>query len=192
MTSISPRKSPRQQRSRETVAVLLEAAAQILEAQGLAGFNTNAVAARAGVSVGSIYQYFPDKAALMAALIRRESARFELTFGQALAQADGFDLRAALEALVAAAVAHQTARPNLAQILDLEERRLGLENESAALSQTTLSRLEHVLGTRGVAEARIAARDLLNMARGMIDGALADAPEDLTRRIVKAAMGYLA
>lgn len=46
------------------LATLLEAAAQVLEAKGLEGFNTNAVAERAGVSIGSLYQYFPSKDAL--------------------------------------------------------------------------------------------------------------------------------
>lgn len=192
LTPITPRKHPAQQRSRQTVETVLEAAAQVLEAGGLAAFNTNAVAARAGLSVGSIYQYFPDKAALMAALIRRETARFELTFSKALADTAGLSLPEALARLVAAAVSHQTARPNLARILDLEERRLGIETESAVHSETTLSGLEQFLAARGAPDARTAARDLLNMARGMIDGGLDDAPDDLSRRIVRAAAGYLA
>jgi AcrR family transcriptional regulator len=63
------RKVPVQQRSRATVAVILEAAARVLEQRGHAGFSTNHVAKRAGVSIGSIYQYFTDKNALLAALV---------------------------------------------------------------------------------------------------------------------------
>jgi len=62
---VQPRKSPRQARSRETRRAILEAAARVLRAEGPAAFNTNRVAEVAGVSVGSLYQYFPNKAALL-------------------------------------------------------------------------------------------------------------------------------
>ena len=65
------RRIPRQSRAEETVAAILEGAAQVLEAGGLAGFTTNAVAERAGVSIGTLYQYFDDKAALLRAVAER-------------------------------------------------------------------------------------------------------------------------
>lgn len=67
--------SPRQQRSLATVDVILEAAAQVLELAGENGFNTNAIADRAGVGIGSIYRYFPDKHAILVEMGRREMAR---------------------------------------------------------------------------------------------------------------------
>ncbi|CAN7532930.1 TetR/AcrR family transcriptional regulator [Phenylobacterium sp. LjRoot164] len=67
------RKTPRQQRARDSVDVVLEAAAQVLEATGEAGFNTNAVAERAGVSIGTLYRYFPDKRSILQALALRET-----------------------------------------------------------------------------------------------------------------------
>ncbi|WP_394761788.1 TetR/AcrR family transcriptional regulator [Phenylobacterium sp.] len=187
-----PRKSPRQQRSRQTVEVVLEAAAHILEDGGLARFNTNAVAARAGVSVGSIYQYFPDKDAVMTALIRREAARFDGALERALAGAADLPLDDAIGGLIAVAVRHQTERPNLARILDLEERRLGLEEQAEAATAAALNRLTAFLETRGVWEPAVSAADLLNLARGMIDGALGDDPADLSRRVRRAILGYLA
>lgn len=66
------RRRPRQARSRATWEAIVEAAAQILERRGPAGFNTNEVAERAGVSIGTLYQYFADKHALLAAAARRE------------------------------------------------------------------------------------------------------------------------
>jgi AcrR family transcriptional regulator len=65
------RKEPRQERARATVEAILEAAARILDRQGWGGFTTNAVAEVAGVSIGSLYQYFPNKLALVEAILRR-------------------------------------------------------------------------------------------------------------------------
>jgi AcrR family transcriptional regulator len=62
---ISSRKRPKQARSTDLVAAILEAAAQVLAREGAARFTTARVAERAGVSVGSIYQYFPNKAAIL-------------------------------------------------------------------------------------------------------------------------------
>jgi AcrR family transcriptional regulator len=66
------RRSPRQARSRATWEAIVEAAAQVLERDGAAAFSTGAVAERAGVSIGTLYQYFPDKQAILAAAARRE------------------------------------------------------------------------------------------------------------------------
>ena len=68
------RRRPKQARSRATWEAIVEAAAQVLERRGAEGFNTNAVAERAGVSIGTLYQYFADKQALLLAAARREVA----------------------------------------------------------------------------------------------------------------------
>jgi len=68
-----PRKKPRQRRSQETVAAILEATARVLRAEGLEGASTNKIAKVAGVSVGSLYQYFPNKQALVVALAHQHS-----------------------------------------------------------------------------------------------------------------------
>ena len=67
----APRKIPRQGRSRETVDVIVEAAAHLLASRGWAASTTNHIAARAGVSIGSLYKYFPNKAAILAEVARR-------------------------------------------------------------------------------------------------------------------------
>ncbi len=66
-----PRKQPVQSRSKATVEVVLEAAAQVFESGGYNGANTNLIARRAGVSIGSLYQYFPGKDAILYALMKR-------------------------------------------------------------------------------------------------------------------------
>src|SRR5687767_12113515 len=69
-----PRRQPRQARALATRAAIFEATAQILEAEGEAGFNTNRVAERAGVSIGTLYQYFGSKQAILAAMAREWNA----------------------------------------------------------------------------------------------------------------------
>ena len=71
--STKPRKNPLQERSRRTRDDILVAAARVLAREGLPRFNTNRVAEVAGVSVGSLYQYFPNKEALLCELQRRET-----------------------------------------------------------------------------------------------------------------------
>lgn len=63
--SVSSRKQPQQARSNELVAAILDAAIQVLVKEGAQRFTTARVAERAGVSIGSLYQYFPNKAAIL-------------------------------------------------------------------------------------------------------------------------------
>src|SRR5579871_4413597 len=65
------RKEPRQARSRATVEAIIRAGARVLGARGMDGFTTNETADVAGVSIGSLYQYFPDKLSLIDAIRRR-------------------------------------------------------------------------------------------------------------------------
>ena len=73
---VSSRKAPQQARSNDLVAAVLDAAIQVLEAEGAQRFTTARVAERAGVSVGSLYQYFPNKAAI---LFRLQSDEWQRT-----------------------------------------------------------------------------------------------------------------
>src|SRR5689334_3047576 len=82
-----PRKQPRQARSQHMVETILEATARILAERGYVGTNTNLVAERAGVSVGSLYQYFPNKKSLVAALHERYAAQMERAIDTVLARA---------------------------------------------------------------------------------------------------------
>ena len=72
---LEARKAPKQARSLVTVQAILTAGARVLARESLAGFNTNRIAEVAGVSVGSLYQYFPNKAALAYGIPRMERAR---------------------------------------------------------------------------------------------------------------------
>lgn len=107
LMSVAPRKSAKQQRSRFTIEALLEATARIVAQVGLDRATTNRIAEVAGVSIGSLYQYFPGKEALLAALIERE-ARADL----ATVRATLHEHRARpLVEIIERTVAHYVARP---------------------------------------------------------------------------------
>ncbi|MEN9822232.1 MAG: hypothetical protein RLZ04_658 [Actinomycetota bacterium] len=102
----SPRKIPRQERSRRTVERILDAAARIFHEQGYAAATTNDIADEADVSVGSLYQYFPNKDALLVALTTRHIGDTTAGLADLLSGLDaevGFDatLRAVVDFLVA-------------------------------------------------------------------------------------------
>ena len=110
---------PRQARAAETVAAILEAAAQILESDGLATFTTNAVAERAGVSIGTLYQYFGDKNAVLLALARQELAAALAEVTRALQGEDDPTVegrvRAMIRAMIHAFRGRQRARKAVVQ-----------------------------------------------------------------------------
>jgi AcrR family transcriptional regulator len=95
---------PRQARAEETVAAILEGAAQILEAGGLGAFTTNAVAERAGVSIGTLYQYFADKQAILRAIAERELKATLAKVGRTLTEQHEAPIEARIRAIVRAVV----------------------------------------------------------------------------------------
>lgn len=130
---VQPRKRPRQARSRALVAAILQATARVLVREGYAGTTTNRVAEVAGVSIGSLYQYFPTKEALVAALHEEHGREMAVILRAALPPADPergpergperereTDLRAALTALVAAVLRAHLLDPALHRVLEYE------------------------------------------------------------------------
>lgn len=190
----NPRRKPRQARAQATVDAILQAAAHILVEQGFEGFNTNAVAERAGVSVGSLYQYFPNKEAIIAEMVRVKRARLLNGLQAAEVAHQETTLPEALEALVAATITHQKGWPQLSQALDRAAALVPLSEEGAALTAAIVDVLQRVLRRHCVSDVEVVALDLLSLCRGMIDGALLRGETDtdaLQARVLRAASGYL-
>lgn len=89
---LKPRKTPRQTRSVVTIEAIHCATIQVLLAGGLGHLTTTRVAERAGVSVGTMYQYYPHKQALLFALVERQFNLIETAMRDATAQLMGEDL----------------------------------------------------------------------------------------------------
>ncbi len=106
-----PRKSPAQERSRATVDAIMQASTYILSEVGWGGLNTNAIAERAGVNIASLYQFFPNKQAVIAELQRRHATTIHEDLQHALQRmSEQPTLRAALTVIVEMVVnEHRTA-----------------------------------------------------------------------------------
>ncbi len=72
------RKKPRQKRAEDTIDTIIEATAQVLQTEGEAGLSTNRIAERAGFGIGTLYQYFRDKDAILLVMAEKEHARIRL------------------------------------------------------------------------------------------------------------------
>jgi AcrR family transcriptional regulator len=192
--SLDKRKRPLQRRSIATVDAIVEAAARILETRGHEGFSTNAVAERAGISIGSLYQYFPNKAAIVRALIERESSLLR----------DGIcsvELRKnpkeALNQMIEVAVRHQLRRPALARMLDVEEARLPVSKRFQSAGRDTIRRFEKCLLLMDAATSEtlpIITRDVMSIIRAIKDSAdrsAQDSNASFIARVQRAVHGYL-
>ena len=122
---LEPRKRPIQERSQGTVEDILSAAAQVFEKHGYAAGTTNRIAERAGVSIGTLYQYFPNKEAVAVALLEQHiidtNRYFHEWAGHIIAERHG--LRAALQDYVTGMFEMHCGRPRLQHVL-LEEIQL--------------------------------------------------------------------
>lgn len=132
-----PRKQACQDRSRATVDALIEATARILVKEGFDGASTNRIAERAGVSVGSLYQYFPSKEALVAAVIDRHKQEILQVVRGALAEVAAAPMEQAVRKLVGAAIKAHRIDPALHRVLAEQIPRMGkLENVEAFNRET--------------------------------------------------------
>jgi len=122
---LSPRKTPRQDRSRATVEALLEATADILVRDGYAKLTTNRIADRAGVNIASLYQYFPGKDAIVAELRRRHGAEQRAGLLRILQERGDRKFETTLRALVSLGVGGHARSPGLQRVFAEEMPPLG-------------------------------------------------------------------
>jgi AcrR family transcriptional regulator len=133
----TPRRKPRQERSKAMVEAILDATIRVLVARGYEGTTTIAVAERAGVSVGSLYQYFPNKEALVAAVAERQFARLLALGEEIFPTLDVSEPRSAVRTLVRAGIDAHRINPRLHKILTEQAPRIGRLKAALDTSKVT-------------------------------------------------------
>jgi AcrR family transcriptional regulator len=121
----TPRKRPSQARSRATVDTVLEATARVLVKRGFDGLTTNLVAEAAGVSIGSLYQYFPNKAALVGALIEKHVEDITSLCLSELARVAALPMAQAIRCMVELMIRAHAVDPELHRVLTEQVPRVG-------------------------------------------------------------------
>jgi AcrR family transcriptional regulator len=177
------RKSPVQARSRDTVATIMEAAAHVLLKRGYAGFTTNHVAARAGVSIGSIYQYFRDKDMLLAAMLERDIDDTASALLEALATVRGSDPASLSWSRTLLSAWYRThARPHQHTLYLISAALPGVRAHAEASLSAVAAEITRQLRRRGVNEAALRARTWLLMAMAFVHELVIALPEGSARR----------
>ncbi|NNM62515.1 MAG: TetR/AcrR family transcriptional regulator [Steroidobacteraceae bacterium] len=195
------RKKPRQSRSTDTVGTILDATAQVFHVEGDDAFNTNRIAERAGISIGSLYQYFPNKLAILRAYVERERDRTQQRLHEVIAGSDHDDLEGMLREIITIMTGVFGGRPRLHSLLI---RRLWSDE---ALLRTQIT-ADHVAGLleseinrgrfRGVGPVSslrmfVLVRSLLNTVRAVAVDHTANRfkTPDLQAELLELALAYL-
>ena len=141
-----PRKLPTQARAQQTVETILAATKKLLVRHGYEGTSTNRVAEVAGVSIGSLYQYFPSKAALVNALVQRHLARMsEVLASTAAAQGEIATVEQATRTVIRAIFAAHRVNPSLHRVLLEQMPRIGEIDNLAVFEAQTQQLIEAYL-----------------------------------------------
>lgn len=131
-----PRKFPSQERSRATVDAIMQASTYILNKSGWSGLNTNAIAERAGINISSLYQYFPNKQAIIAEMQRRHASSIHGDMQDVLIEiGEKTTLKEVVKLIVETVIAEHKIAPEVHRIISEE---LPLSQRSTPENNTEL------------------------------------------------------
>ncbi|MGM9515087.1 TetR/AcrR family transcriptional regulator [Roseateles sp. DB2] len=180
---------------------ILEAAAGVLSERGYAGTSTNLVAERAGVSVGSVYQYFPNKDSLVVALHDRHAGQMYQVIEAVLGTGQRGNLRSQVEAMVRALMAAHMVEPRLHRVLEQELPFFEVPKANGSPSgQGIFSRVQQLLEQHRAdilpQDLQLAAWVIQRIIESMVHAAVIEAPlgfsmPEIERAIVDAVLRYL-
>jgi len=182
---LSPRKTPRQERSRATVEALLEATTDILLRHGYAKLTTNRIAERAGVNIASLYQYFPGKDAIVAELRRRHGAEQRAALRQVLAERRAGELESTIRTLVSVGVSGHGQAPRLHRVFTEEIPALGFR-DIAAIDAPIFEAMRRFLQDAAVdvRDMELALWMIATASGAVLHRAAIERPEDLSSGVI--------
>jgi len=195
------RRVPHQERARVTVDALVSATAQVLLKEGYDACTTNRVARVAGVSIGSLYQYFPDKEALVMAVVEQHLTRLREGLEARLLELGGADLPTAIEEMIGAMLDVQRIQPKLHRVLLEQVPRIGalrrLHELHSQYEPIITAWLEAHAEMVSVESASTAAFVLIAAVEGVLTRTMLQRPAwleagVLKRHITRLVLGYLA
>jgi AcrR family transcriptional regulator len=191
---------PEQDRSRATVDVIVDAAARVLVKGGYAAFTTNRVAETAGVSIGSLYQYFPNKEALLSELMRRHVEEI----GAGVEEMATRSAHAPLSEIIRNAIEHSARAhlhdPELHQVLSEEVPRLGALDWETPFVERMVRHVRQAFEARraeiAIADLDLATYIVTTAVDSLIHNAVVDRPGDLKSgaladEVTRMIVGYL-
>ena len=176
---VKPRKAPTQARAQATVEAILAATKTVLVKDGYDAASTNRVAEVAGVSIGSLYQYFPSKAALLAELIQRHMSRMFEVLATTAQEGETSSIEEAARTVIAA----HRVNPRLHRVLIEQMARLGTLEALESFEAQTQALIEGFLASHRAElrpkNVKVAARVAVLSVRGVTLWTLLRSPEQL-------------
>ena len=197
---LKPRKAPKQARSTHLVDSIIEATARVLADHGYAGTNTNLIAAQAGVSIGSLYQYFPNKEALIVAVHDRHIHQMAQVMDAILEGSRRVSLGDHVGAMVRAMLAAHLVEPRLHRVLEQEVPFVETAQTDGPGTPAIHDRVRRFLEDQRDAitptDLDLAAWVVCQIVKSLVHAAVIAPPRhlavpDIERGITEAILGYL-
>lgn len=182
------RRQPTQKRSQDTVNAILEAVIRLLKRRGASAITTNSIAEAAGVSIGSIYQYFPDKRAIFLALHERHVESVDRVLQGKIRESAGEPLDRLVSRLMDGMIEVHAPDPELAALLDSEvpHRADGAREFSLRLHDPLRKALApHAERLGGALELDLRAFVLGNMLESFGHAVVLRRPRALSQRVAR-------
>jgi AcrR family transcriptional regulator len=182
------------------IDIIIEATTRVLKKRGYSGTNTNLIAEVAGVSVGSIYQYFPNKESIIATLYQRHVLQMREIMIHALSSSEKMTLYGAMKALVNAHIEAHMVEPELHNVLEIQIPFLRFQKDNATAEDDFYNRIQTLLEKHRHEIRRsnleLAIYIVIRMINSLIHQAILEPPRhstlyEIEDAIVDATFGYL-